>query len=100
MSSSPGALADRLPAAPALGVAARPRRGPLLTLWRSKTALFGLGILTLVSLAAIFAPLIAPYDPNEQTLEQRFRPPLGLARGEIVGSAEHLLGTDHLGRDI
>lgn len=38
---------------------------------------------------AIFAPYLAPYAPNEIHLEQRLMP----------SSADHLLGTDHLGRD-
>ena len=51
---------------------------------------FGLVILLLMMIAAIFAPLLAPYDPYE----------LG-GRGEslLQPSGEHLLGTDLLGRD-
>ena len=41
-------------------------------------------------LMAIFAPLIAPYDPLQQDLIDKFAPP----------SREHLLGQDELGRDI
>jgi peptide/nickel transport system permease protein len=43
-----------------------------------------------VALAAIFAPLIAPYNPNEQNLLASFEHP----------SWQHLMGTDNLGRDI
>lgn len=43
-----------------------------------------------VMLAAIFAPQIAPYDPNNVILEMKLQPPSGA----------HWLGTDHLGRDI
>jgi peptide/nickel transport system permease protein len=39
---------------------------------------------------AIFAPLIAPYDPLEQVIPRRLQAP----------SAEHLMGTDNLGRDV
>jgi ABC-type dipeptide/oligopeptide/nickel transport system permease subunit len=45
-------------------------------------------IMTLI-LVAIFAPVIAPYDPTAQDAT-RLLPP----------SREHLMGTDHLGRDI
>jgi peptide/nickel transport system permease protein len=45
---------------------------------------------------AILAPLIAPFEPNQQTLLARLRPPLGFARAD----PHHLLGTDQLGRDI
>ena len=45
---------------------------------------------------AVFAPLLAPYDPNAQTLLARLRPPVGFDRA----IAAHPLGTDQLGRDI
>jgi peptide/nickel transport system permease protein len=45
---------------------------------------------------AILAPWIAPFEPNQQTLLARLRPPMGFARAD----PRHLLGTDQLGRDI
>jgi peptide/nickel transport system permease protein len=45
---------------------------------------------------AIFANVLAPYDPEIGTLTARFRPPAWQAGG----SSEHLLGTDHVGRDV
>nr|BAL57580.1 peptide/nickel transport system permease protein [uncultured Chloroflexota bacterium] len=45
---------------------------------------------------ALFAPLVAPYDPNSQQLAEAYRPPVWLPEG----SPNHLLGTDSLGRDI
>src|SRR6476469_2675419 len=53
-------------------------------------------ILVSIALMAIFANLLAPFDPEIGSLSARFRPPAWEARG----SAEHLLGTDHLGRDV
>ena len=53
-------------------------------------AVIGLGILLVLLLVAIFAPLIAPFPMNEQNLGRRLLPPGG----------EHLFGTDELGRDI
>jgi peptide/nickel transport system permease protein len=50
----------------------------------------GLAIVALVIMAAVFAPLIAPYDPDALNVLQRFQWP----------SAAHWLGTDHLGRDL
>jgi ABC-type dipeptide/oligopeptide/nickel transport system permease subunit len=47
-----------------------------------------IGVLVLSSVAA---PLLAPHDPTEQRLDQRFLAP---------GSPEHLLGTDDFGRDV
>jgi peptide/nickel transport system permease protein len=49
-----------------------------------------------IGLLAIFAELVAPYNPEIGTLGDRFRPPFWQAGG----SDAHLLGTDHLGRDV
>lgn len=48
-------------------------------------------ILILILLAAIFAPLIAPFDPYRTSMSRRLLP---------VGDARHWLGTDELGRDL
>jgi peptide/nickel transport system permease protein len=53
-------------------------------------------ILGIIALVAIFANLLAPYDPEVGSLAARFRPPFW----QTNGSASHLLGTDHLGRDV
>jgi peptide/nickel transport system permease protein len=50
----------------------------------------GTGTLVVMYLIAIFAPWLAPQDPNAQILMERLKPP----------SADHWLGTDSLGRDI
>jgi len=56
----------------------------------------GGAILLLLLVCGLAAPFIAPYDPQEQRLEHRLRPPsLG---GQ--GFGPHWLGTDNLGRDI
>jgi peptide/nickel transport system permease protein len=47
-------------------------------------------------LAAIFAPILAGYEPNAQSLISRLRPPLGF-EGARPG---YYLGTDELGRDL
>lgn len=51
---------------------------------------FGTGIVLIMSLIAIFAPLLAPYDPTELHLQSILEPP----------SALFPLGTDALGRDV
>ena len=61
-----------------------------------RTALFGLVVAAAVGLAAILAPVLAPFDPLAQDIGQRLKPP-GWA---TPGGATHWLGTDHLGRDI
>lgn len=59
---------------------------------RSRTALVGLGVIVLLYLVALLAPLIAPYDPIAQA---------DIARtGHLGPNAEHLLGTDRFGRDV
>lgn len=57
--------------------------------------LTGFGIVCVVALLAILAPLIAPYDPSEQVLARRLLPPVWIEGG----TWEHLFGTDTLGRD-
>lgn len=58
---------------------------------RNKLALFGLGVLFILVFTAVFAPLLAPYDPISDYDVQKDR------EGP---SREHLLGTDQNGRDI
>jgi peptide/nickel transport system permease protein len=62
-------------------------RSPLI---RTKAYLFALILLTLIVLIAVFAPLLAPYDPNLGDLAFSLAPP----------SPEHWFGTDQQGRDI
>ncbi|MGB1713670.1 MAG: ABC transporter permease [Arenicellales bacterium] len=59
-------------------------------------AVFGLIVLGLMLLAAVFAPWLSPHDPLEQDLLSSFLPPSWQANGDPV----FLLGTDNLGRDI
>ncbi|MBI0447163.1 ABC transporter permease [Deinococcus sp. DB0503] len=62
----------------------------LRRLLRHRAAMVSLGVIILLVLMAIFAPLLAPYDPNAQNLSGIYAPP----------SAQHLLGQDDLGRDL
>jgi peptide/nickel transport system permease protein len=59
------------------------------------TSIVGLVIIFALLLTAIFAPLIAPYDPTLGSLGDRLTPP----SWQEGGSSAHLLGTDKLGRD-
>ena len=65
-------------------------------LWRDKGGLIGLIMFLIIVLAAVFAPLIAPYDPLEQNLRDSKMPPAW----QEEGSWDHPFGTDNLGRDI
>ena len=53
-------------------------------------------ILAGITFMAIFADVLAPYDPELGNLALRYRPPAWQSGGTI----EHLLGTDHVGRDV
>ncbi|MGH7102205.1 MAG: ABC transporter permease, partial [Acetobacteraceae bacterium] len=55
-----------------------------------------LSVLLALVLAALFAGLIAPHDPQHQDLLARLTPPAWVSGG----SPHYLLGTDGLGRDI
>jgi peptide/nickel transport system permease protein len=57
---------------------------------RSREATIGGAIVLLIVLAALLAPWVAPFDPALQDIGHRLQPP----------SAQHLLGTDGLGRDL
>lgn len=57
---------------------------------RNPLALFGLTVLIVLALAAIFASVIAPYDPDAVDPYVALQPP----------NATHWLGTDDLGRDV
>ncbi|MGA0542191.1 ABC transporter permease [Neotabrizicola sp. VNH66] len=59
-------------------------------LWRTPTSAFGLIVLGVLILTALFAPWIATHDPYVQNLSNVLQPP---------GNG-HLFGTDELGRDI
>ena len=53
-------------------------------------------IIAVMVVVAVFAPLIAPHSPTEQSLPDKLTPPAW----QEGGSAKHLLGTDLLGRDL
>jgi peptide/nickel transport system permease protein len=53
--------------------------------------LFFILVIAVVALAAIFAPVVAPFDPNKSSMLYRLKP---------VGYKGFLLGTDELGRDM
>ena len=67
-----------------------PASRALRRLVHRKGAMFGLAVIVLFVAAAVFAPLVAPYDPTAQSWTAVRKPP----------SAQHLLGTDDVGRDI
>ncbi len=69
-------------------------QNPWMRAWRQllrdKRSMMSLVLISLISLAAILAPLISPYDPNGQDPAHLVRSP----------SSEFVFGTDSLGRDL
>jgi len=56
----------------------------------------GGGIILAICVVALFAPYVAPYDPYQQSLVRRLKPPAFMAGGTV----RNLLGTDNYGRDL
>ena len=65
-------------------------------MWRNKTAVAGLIIITIFIFCGILAPYISPHDPLETALYEQLRPPVWHENG----TWNNILGTDDLGRDI
>lgn len=61
-------------------------------LFSRRSALAAVVVLACYAFFAVFAPLLCQYEPNEMSLSSRFAAP--------SLSGMHLLGTDHLGRDL
>jgi peptide/nickel transport system permease protein len=78
------------------------RPAPIILSWRSAVRrlegfpILPATILGVIAAVAILADVLAPWDPEIGNLSDRFRPPAWQASGEL----SHLLGTDHLGRDM
>lgn len=74
--------------------------GPLRAFWQSfsanKGAVFGLVVVCLLLLVAVFAPWLAPHSPYETNSAAFLLPPFW----QEGGSTHYLLGTDAIGRDI
>ena len=84
--AEPSQLTGVASSAPRRRMRLRGRPGVIISL------LVVIGVLT----AGVFAATLAPYDPVEQNIIERLTPPAFLPGG----SAAHVLGTDHLGRDV
>ena len=82
------------PVARAESTARRKRQSFFRRMWKrcysNKATLVSLFFTALLIVVTLLAPLIAPYDPFDQDYLNTSQPP----------SAEHLFGTDNLGRDI
>nr|UXE44666.1 dipeptide transport system permease protein DppC [uncultured bacterium] len=65
-------------------------------LWSQGLPVIPILILLTVLFTAVFANVLAPHNPEVGVLGDRFRPPAW----QSTGTVDHLLGTDHLGRDV
>jgi peptide/nickel transport system permease protein len=96
MSVNPATIGSVPPIGPSrdAGLAAVLRSGT----FRSKSGFptGSIAILAFLVFIAVFANVLAPYNPEIGNLGDRFRPPAWQAGG----SSAHLLGTDHIGRDV
>jgi peptide/nickel transport system permease protein len=77
---------------PPLVAAPSPRAS---TGWADGLPVMPVLILLLITFVALFADVLAPYDPQIGSLRLRYLPPAWQAGGSMA----HLLGTDHVGRD-
>jgi peptide/nickel transport system permease protein len=82
-------------AASLTAVTPRRRFEQIFRVFAQKKAVFGGLLLLLMIGATVFAPVLSPFDPDHQDIANRLQPPVWSG-----GSAAHLLGTDHLGRDM
>jgi ABC-type dipeptide/oligopeptide/nickel transport system permease subunit len=89
-------------------IATRPPRSPaqdaIRALFRTKSAVAGLVILVLLTLVAIFAPVIAPYPPNQvligkEQVKKRQAPCIHIL-GCPADQPQHIMGTDGNVRDF
>jgi peptide/nickel transport system permease protein len=74
----------------AVPVGAPPRHGLVRRFLRHRLAVLGVLLIVLLAIGAAAAPLLAPHDPDEIDISNRYAPPL---------AAGHMLGADDLGRD-
>lgn len=87
------AVAKDIPLEEVLTDTQKAARSPWLEAWkrfsRKRAAMVALFVLLAIYLSGIFAPLVAPYDPNYQNLDEAWQGP----------TLKHLFGTDSVGRD-
>ncbi|HAR53886.1 ABC transporter permease [Roseovarius nubinhibens] len=75
-----------------------PRRLFMLSALSHRGLMIGGLVIALIVLAALFAPLLSPHDPYEQVLSRKLIPPVWFDSPKATW--DHVLGTDHLGRDM
>ncbi len=83
-----------------LAAAAVPSPGRMMLLQAGlhRGLMLGGLIIAVIVMLAIFAPLLSPHDPYEQVLTRKLIPPVWFDSPKATW--DHILGTDHLGRDM
>jgi oligopeptide transport system permease protein len=96
--TSQGGIVDlsAMPRSRSLGAEALER------LFRNRAAVFGMIIILIFLLLAIFAPVVAPHDPLKLNSGKDYLPPAWVAKSQSgkAGDPAFILGTDTLGRDV
>jgi peptide/nickel transport system permease protein len=82
--------AQPVPLANDAGGARSPLRLAAAQFFRHRLAVVGLAVITIMVLAAVFAPYLSGYEPTKPNLRFKLQPP----------SWQFLFGTDHFGRDV
>jgi peptide/nickel transport system permease protein len=77
-------------AAPSISTSLPGEAGLFRVMLRRPAVAIGLTIFAILVLTAVFAPFIAPHDPNKLSIAHRLRPPSG----------DNWFGTDEFGRDV
>ena len=64
--------------------------------YQHPTVIVGVALVLFMVVTGIFAPVLTPHDPNATNVSAIFCPPVSCEHG----GQSHVLGTDHLGRDV
>ena len=78
------------------GIKSAGRLRELIGIFPNWSSFIGAVMVLVVVIVALAAPLVAPYNPEQQNVKEAFTPPAW----EDGGSSSHILGTDALGRDL
>lgn len=90
-------LQNNAPTVPSEALILSPRQMMLQHAMTHRGLMLGGFVIAVIVLVALLAPLIAPHDPYVQVLSRKLIPPVWFDSPKTTW--DHMLGTDHLGRD-
>jgi peptide/nickel transport system permease protein len=90
-------LQNNAPTMPSEAIVRSPRQMMFQHAKTHRGLMLGGFVIAVIVLVALLAPLIAPHDPYAQMLSRKLIPPVWFDSPKTTW--EHILGTDHLGRD-